>query len=157
MELRFMAKINEKVMVELENIEIIIREVEELNKKVTLNKYEINSAALYLHNFYNGMKNILIQILKDRDLPIPKTANWHKDLLTVALNERILTDELYQELLKYLSFRHFVSHSYTFKLDFDFVFPVTQRFNRSPCQFSEKNTCGNQLEKLGKLSPLPLD
>jgi hypothetical protein len=95
MELRSMAEIKEKILSELENIETIMREIEELNKRDKLEKYEIYSVALFLHNFYNGVENILIQVIKSYNFTIPKTANWHKDLLILALNERFITEDLY--------------------------------------------------------------
>lgn len=133
-----MAESREKILAGIENIEIIIQEVEELTKKDELNKYEINSAALFLHNFYNGVENILVQILKNHNFMIPKTANWHKDLLILALNEKFLTEDLHQELLKYLSFRHFIAHNYTFKIDYDLFSPLFRNLLKVYIKFKEK-------------------
>ena len=62
-------------------------------------------------------ENILKLILKEKGVAIPNVATWHKELLGVCVSERVISPELSRELLEYLAFRHFFTHSYGFMLD----------------------------------------
>ena len=78
---------------------------------------EIAGIAVFIHNFYNGVENILKQILKFNDIRIGSSEGWHKELLEVSLSKGIISKKLIDPLYEYLTFRHFFVHSYGFKLD----------------------------------------
>lgn len=78
---------------------------------------ELAAAATFLHNTYNGIENILKQILNAKKVEIPRSRNWHKELLNVSVSEDIITQDLCDELYEYLTFRHFFVHSYGFMLE----------------------------------------
>jgi uncharacterized protein YutE (UPF0331/DUF86 family) len=119
-----MAELHERVTAELENIDTVVTEIEELIADERTDKYAVNSFALYLHNFYNGVENILKQLIRSRDLMLPSGDTWHKDLLGIARGNAIISETLYAALLDYLNFRHFVVHSYSFTLELDLFFPL---------------------------------
>jgi len=75
------------------------------NRKTVI---ELAAMATFLHNIYNGIENILKQILISRDIMIPKSDKWHKDLLNKSLSSGIISEELLNKLYKYLTFRHFL-------------------------------------------------
>jgi hypothetical protein len=80
--------------------------------------------AMILHSFYNGVENILLLIIKNKDLNLPNGVKWHKELFAKAFEatenrSQILREELKLTLSDYLQFRHFVRHSYGFQLKWE--------------------------------------
>ena len=114
-----MADFNEKISAEIENISKIVLEVKKLLMKSNLDKYQINSAALYLHNFYNGVENIFKQFIAEYNLKVKNSSKWHKELLDTCYLEKVINKSLYNKLKSYLQFRHFVAHSYTFNYEYE--------------------------------------
>ena len=58
-----MAKLYEKVEAELENIEQILAELKQTKSLANLSTIELAGIGAFIHNFYNGIENILKQIL----------------------------------------------------------------------------------------------
>lgn len=85
---------------------------------------ELTALASVLHSFYNGIEKILLIIAKNIDNRIPSDYNWHRSLLEQMAEENdqrkaVLTHDMKNELLKYLGFRHFFRHSYSFHLKWE--------------------------------------
>lgn len=78
---------------------------------------ELAAIATFLHNIYNGIENILKQVLKAKGIKIAKTETWHKDLLDASVSNGIIGEELSDKLYEYLTFRHFFIHAYGFMLE----------------------------------------
>ena len=112
-----MANLREKVDVELENISIVLTELEKIKDKPRKTTAELAGMGTFLHNFYTGIENILKQILHDMDIPTPISSSWHRDLLILASEENLITGTTRKRLAKYLAFRHFFVHAYSFLLD----------------------------------------
>ena len=112
-----MANVREKVDVELENISAVLAELKKIESKPDKTVPELAGIGTFLHNFYTGIENILKQILGAKGISIPTSGSWHRDLLILASEEKIITETTRNQLAKYLAFRHFFVHAYSFLLE----------------------------------------
>lgn len=103
-----------------------------------LSELELAGVGALLHNFYNGIENVIKQIFKARDLAIPVGLSWHRDLLLAASQQGILSENLISELSSFLAFRHFFSHAYALDLIPDRIDPLVQRANGTYHQFKSE-------------------
>ncbi len=112
-----MVSLREKVDVEMENISIVLEELKKIKDKPAKAPVELAGIGTFLHNIYNGIENILKQILGSEGIRISNSDSWHQDLLIQAKDIKIITEVTKRNLAKYLAFRHFFIHAYEFLLD----------------------------------------
>ena len=79
---------------------------------------------MIIHSFYNGIENILLLIIKNKDSVLPNGVKWQKVLFAKAFEATENRSPIFREGLKeslndYLQFRHFVRHSYGFQLKWE--------------------------------------
>ena len=85
--------------------------------------YYIDSVALNLHSFYNGLERILVVIARELDPIFPSGDRWHRDLLEQMGREipekrpAILSERTRDLLDEFLAFRHLIRSLYAFELD----------------------------------------
>lgn len=69
-----MDKLPKQILAEKENVEI------------ALSNLKYAAIGTFLHNVYNGIENILKQIINAKDVEIPRSDTWHKDLLNLSVS-----------------------------------------------------------------------
>jgi uncharacterized protein YutE (UPF0331/DUF86 family) len=112
-----MADVKARIYAEIENISIALAELKKAKDRPNKERLMLAGMGAYLQNVYTGMENILKQLLLHENIPLPDTPTWHKDLLAVAVEHGFITQDTSGKLGKYLTFRHFFTHSYGFLLD----------------------------------------
>jgi len=106
-----------KIRAEIENVEKVLKVLAKHKSKKGLSELELAGVATYIHNFYNGTENILKQMLIEKGVRIDDTPFWHRELLIKSLSSGFIDEKMHDNLLKFLSFRHFFIHSYGFILE----------------------------------------
>lgn len=113
---------------EFENIDSVISELFSV-VKTEGHDYsipELAAIATFIHNFYNGIENIIKRVLAFKQIGIKDSPTWHKDLLKASSDQRVISNDLYDTLSIYLSFRHFFVHAYSFTLRWEEMKPLVE-------------------------------
>ena len=85
--------------------------------------YYVDSVALNLHSFYNGLERIFVAVVRELDPVFPSGERWHRDLLEQVSKEipekrpAILSEQTRDLLEEFLAFRHLLRSLYAFELD----------------------------------------
>ena len=122
-----MAKLRKKIEAEIENLEKVLSLLGQTGVHNDLSAIELAGLASFVHNFYNGIENILKQILISIDIKIPDGPSWHSDLLKTAVDKKVISSKMAKNLKGFLAFRHFFSHAYSFDLDKKLLMPLVKR------------------------------
>ena len=124
-----MADLREKVEAEFENIERVLSELPQSHKCQNLSILELAGVAALLHSFYNGLENVLKQILLSKGISLPTGQSWHRDLIDLVISEKIISEKVAEDVRQYLAFRHFFSHAYALDLYATQIEPLVQTAN----------------------------
>lgn len=143
-----------------EELSEIRRSIQRAKKawSLALNKDDslyLDSVALNLHDFYNGLERIFERIAENIDEIKPEGLNWHQEILKQMAMEipkvrpAVISQDLREELDKYRAFRHIVRNIYAhnFKIDkikdlmgdIDEVLNKLEENMRIFCEFLEKS------------------
>jgi uncharacterized protein YutE (UPF0331/DUF86 family) len=121
-----MSEVHERVEAEMENIEHVVAELPGNDLLPNLSSLELAGVAALIHNFYNGIENILKQIVISRSKKLPQGSSWHRELVNIATSNDVISDSTAKELRRYLAFRHFFAHGYSFDLDKEHIIPLVK-------------------------------
>jgi hypothetical protein len=125
-----MASLREKVEAEFQNLDEALRDLPRPDKLGDLSPLELAGTAALLSSLYNGIENILKQVLLARKTTLPTGAAWHRDLLNLAAERAVISPAILNQLASYLAFRHFFSHAYGFDLDPERLEPLVSDLAR---------------------------
>jgi uncharacterized protein YutE (UPF0331/DUF86 family) len=112
-----MVDLTKKIAAEKQNVEQALDNLKEALSRKEKSIVELAAIATFLHNIYNGIENILKQVLKTKGTELRRSETSHKDLLELSLSAGIISEMLYDKLYEYLTFRHFFVHAYGFMLE----------------------------------------
>lgn len=112
-----MAELRECVEAEEENIRHALGQLPSVERLDRLSELELAGTAALLHSIYNGIENILKQVLQAGGDSLPAGATWHRDLLNKVEERGILQSATVEALRPFMAFRHFFSHAYVLDLD----------------------------------------
>lgn len=112
-----MDKLPTQILAEKENVEMVLSNLKDAMARKEKSVIELAAIGTFLHNIYNGIENILKQILNAKNVEIPKSDTWHKELLNLSVSMGIISEKLSDKLYEYLTFRHFFVHAYGFTLE----------------------------------------
>jgi uncharacterized protein YutE (UPF0331/DUF86 family) len=124
-----MPNLDERVAAELENIVDTLAALPDEKKLQRATPLELAGVAALLHNFYNGVENILKQVVRDQTGKLPTGLSWHRELLEEAVRNQVISPSIEVELRQYLAFRHFFVHAYALQLIPDRLQPLVQRID----------------------------
>ena len=112
-----MDKLRKQIHAEEENVEIALGNLKRTIEREEKTVIELAAIGTFLHNIYNGVENILKQTIVAKGGELPMSDTWHKDLLNLSVSMGIVSEELSDELYRYLTFRHFFVHAYGFMIE----------------------------------------
>lgn len=123
-----MTATSERVDAELENIDrtVSIFPAESELRDGNLTPLELAGVGAVLHDFYNGLENVLKQVIRDRGGAVPDGDAWHRELLGLAVELEIVSEKVADQLKSYLAFRHFFVHGYSLELDLERLRPLIE-------------------------------
>src|SRR6056297_352830 len=95
---------------------------------------ELAAFASILHSLYNGIENIFQIIIKKVDHETIDDVQWHKEILRKMSEPNkkrnsVISIGTMLLLSRYLSFRHFYRHSYSFHLNWIELEPLVKSIN----------------------------
>jgi len=121
-----MAKLDDRIEAEFENIQKVLNDLPSATKLSSLKYLELAGTATLLHNFYNGVENVIKQAINSKGVHVLQGPRWHSELLDLALKHKIINKTTCGSLKQFLGFRHFFIHGYAFHLEVDRMRPLVK-------------------------------
>ncbi len=127
-------KLSRRIHMELGDIQTVIDRAQTgwQEYKNSGNGLYLDSVALSLHGFYNGIEGLLENIATSIDRHLPGGNSWHRDLLDQMANElseirpAVISEPTLLILDEYLRFRHVVRNIYSYQIDAKQLEPLAE-------------------------------
>jgi hypothetical protein len=125
-------RIAQEIRTELESLQRLAEEFDSAPREVT-DSYSVRARASILHDFYTGIERIFIRIADELNGGVPRSEQWHRQLLTdmtlelPGIRPAVVTVSLADSLGPFLRFRHLFRNLYGFVLDPERVSEVESR------------------------------
>ena len=106
---------------EFQNMALVLNELSSVVRpgKEQYSVADIAAISTFIHNFYNGVENIIKRLLIAENVTVQSSPSWHKELLKTAAEKDIVSKEMHDTLSEYLAFRHFFIHAYAFIVEWE--------------------------------------
>ncbi len=114
-------RIRKEIQIELSHLDRLENEYKELPDDDAAS-YLIRAKASIFHDFYTGVERIFVKLAQELNGGVPKTDQWHKELLfqmTLELEDvrpPVVSTDLFTQLEHFLRFRHLFRNVYGFDL-----------------------------------------
>jgi hypothetical protein len=108
---------NDFLRSEQRNLETTLRLIEGLTARDNLSEYEVIAMGKLLQDVYMGIERILRYLLENRGVKTEKSPSWHKDILSKARDENLISLAQFNAFTNLLLFRHLQIHGYGFNLN----------------------------------------
>ena len=86
-----MGKIPKQILAEKQNVEVALDNLKRAMARKNRSTIELAAIGTFLHNTYNGIENILKQALRLKNVQMPESDSWHKDLLSLSVSKGIIS------------------------------------------------------------------
>lgn len=136
---------------EIENIESELQLVETLlrtHRNRELDEIETRAAALSLSTTYTGMEKALQHVLRWKHRVEVRGANWHSALLDEATEHQVISPATGATMRRFLAFRHFVRHAYTFEIDSEMIGAILEKCPELVHRFADEIRCAISADRL---------
>ena len=125
---------------EIENIKKVLEEIKKIAslKPEGMDSVKLAASGTFLHNFYNGIENIIKRALLVKGVKIKNSPGWHKETLIEAKSLNIISAGVHTKLIPFLTFRHYFIHGYSFKLRPEELLSLLKQADTIFCEFKKE-------------------
>jgi hypothetical protein len=143
-----LVKLSRRIYMELGDIQKVIDRAQTgwQEYKKSGDELYLDSVALSLHGFYNGIEGLLENIATSIDRHLPGGNSWHRELLDQMANElyetrpAVISEPTLLVLDEYLRFRHVVRNIYSYRIDAKQLEPLAEAAPSAFDQVSQELT-----------------
>lgn len=125
-------RIAQEIRTELGSLQRLAEEFDSAPRDMS-DSYSVRARGSILHDFYTGIERIFIRIADELNGGVPRSEQWHRQLLTdmtlelPGIRPAVVSKTLADSLGPFLRFRHLFRNLYGFVLDPERVREIESR------------------------------
>ena len=125
-------RLAKEIEYEIEGIKKLLEEYYGIPKDKST--YFIRAQASIFHDFYTALERVMIKIAEELNGGLPKSTQWHKDLLfdmtleLEGIRPPLFPNEYFETFYHYLRFRHVFRNNYGYELKPTLLKPLEDTF-----------------------------